>query len=95
MVRQVVKFVAALREKPIQPNRRPLPERHHPALASLALADQQGPVGRVVIATVEVRHFRAANARGVKQLEDRPVAQAERVRRVGDRHHPVDLIGSE
>lgn len=58
---------------------RPLANRYETILPSLALPNGDCGFGKVEVIDVQVDHFADPKARGVHQLEDRPVAEGERV----------------
>ena len=75
----------------LEPNGRAFAHGQQAALAVLTLADVQGAGGGIEIPVIQVDHFGAADPRGVKELQNRPVAQAEGIRRVGDGEKDLDF----
>ncbi len=66
-----------------------------PAFAALALADEEGLDGRVVVGAVQAGEFGAADAGGVEEFEDGAVAQAEGVGGIWEGEDAVDFLRGE
>jgi hypothetical protein len=68
---QVVEKGAGLGEEAVEPCGGALADGEHPAFAVLALANDQSAGGGIVVAVIEVGHFRAADAGGVNGVRPR------------------------
>lgn len=61
----------------VEPAGGPPADGEQAGASALALADEEGPRMAVVVAEVELDHLGSADAGGVEEFEDRPVAQSE------------------
>ena len=86
---------AGLAKEAIEPSGGAFADGQHPALAVLALSDDEGAGGGLIVAVIEVGHFSAPDAGGVKEFEHGAVAQAEGIGRVGDGEQALDFIRGE
>ena len=82
---------AGLGEVPVKPRGGTFADREHPALAVFALPHDQGAGGGIVIAGIEVGHFRAPDTGGVEEFQNCTVAQAERIGDVGFGEEALDF----
>ena len=79
-------------EVALQPSGGAFSDRQHPAFSVFALPhDQRAGVG-IVVPVVEIGHFRAPDAGGVEEFQNRAVAQAEGVGGVGDCEQKSDFV---
>ena len=94
-VGQVVEERAGFGEVAVEPGGGAFADGQQAAFAVLALADEQGAGGGIVVAVIEVGHFGAADAGGVEEFEDGAVAQAEGIGGVGDGEQALDFLVAE
>ncbi len=92
LLRQVVEERAGFDEKAVEPSGGALADGQHPAFASLAFADKQGPGVGIVVTVVEIGHLGAPDAGGVEKFEHGAVPQAEGVGGVGNGEQEVDFL---
>ena len=94
-VGQMIEERAGFGEEAVEPEGGPATDGQEAAFVVLAMADQQGVGGGVVVAGVELGHFGAPYAGGVEEFEDGAVAQAHGIGGVGQREEPVEFFRAE
>ena len=94
-VGQVVEERSGFGQEAVEPEGGAAPDGQETAFVVLAVANQQGVGGGIVVAGIELGHFGSADAGGVEEFEDGAVAQAHGIGGVGQREEPVEFFRAE